>query len=176
MRFTAGVRRCSRWQTKLHASCRFSLNVRQPCDAQTIVLRSLTGLSQDGFAILQDCRKGGRPLVVQDSLVVVCFLALLQQPCNQAQGHFMVIRRQSCGIGGRNTWVQVLMLDLRTPCVSCSSISSRAAVLRPHKVAQEPQSKWICQKFSFFVSLWQPCHLAWVQSSTFWQYFLILIF
>ena len=75
---------------KVHTSCRFSLNVRQPCDGRTIVLHSLTRLSQDVLADLEDCRKGGCALVVQASWLVVCFLAFLQQPCNQAQCHFTV--------------------------------------------------------------------------------------
>ena len=61
----AGIRLCSRSQTRLHTSCGFSLNVRQQCDACTFVLPSHAGQSQDGHVDLQDCRKCGCASVVE---------------------------------------------------------------------------------------------------------------
>ena len=74
LRFAASVRPCGRSQTKLHISGIFSLNVRRPYDARTLVLRSRAGLSSDVLVELQDCRKCGRATVVQTSLVVARFV------------------------------------------------------------------------------------------------------
>ena len=51
VRFAADIRPCGESQTKLHTSCKFSLNVRHQCDARMIVLRSWAGLSRDELAV-----------------------------------------------------------------------------------------------------------------------------
>ena len=132
VRFAASVRPCGRSQTKLHTSGRFSLNVRRPYDARTLVLRSHAGLSPDVLVELQDCRKCGRATVVQTSWVVGRFVGFLRQTCNKAQGRCTVITRQ---------WTKYVSesadTTVRTHCVSCSSFGSLVAVLRPHKIARK---------------------------------------
>ena len=66
---------CDRFaKTKKHTSCRFSLNVRHPYDARTLVLRSHAGLSQDVLAELQSYRKYGGRTVVRTLWVVIQFV------------------------------------------------------------------------------------------------------
>ena len=105
---------------KMHTSSWFSLNVRQPCKACTIVLRSRTGLSQE----LQDCHKCGCVTVVPTSRAVIQFVAFLWQPCNKAQYHCTVIMwhllakflSASCYITRTNT-----LRVLQQPCGSLTS-------------------------------------------------------
>ena len=141
VRFVADSRPYGRSQTKLHSLCRILLNVRQLYDARTLVLRSSAGLSPDVLAELQDCQKCDRATAVRTSWVVVLFVRFLRHPCNKVQGRSAVIVRQSCGICGLNARVGALLLAIRTPCVSCSSLACLAAVLRPHQITRESQGK-----------------------------------
>ena len=75
--------------------------------------------------------------------------SILEAVVQKQQGYCTVISQQSSDICGRNMWVRALTLFGRPSCVSCSSIACLAAVLRPHKIAQESQGKWTCRKFSF---------------------------
>ena len=77
VRFTTGIRPCGRSQTKLNTSNWFSLNVRQPYDARTIVLRSWTGLSSDVLAMLQV-----RPCDNRANFMSCRTVRDVQQPCN----------------------------------------------------------------------------------------------
>ena len=76
----------------------FSLKVRLPYVARRIVLRSRAGLSLDVLAELQDSRKYGYGTVVPTSRVVIGYVAIMRQWCNNRQGHCTVIVWQSCVI------------------------------------------------------------------------------
>ena len=125
-------------QTKLHTSSWFSLNVWQPYDARTIVLRWRAWLSSDLLGKLQDCRKCGCATIVRISWAVVWSIAFLRQPCNKTQVNCPVIARQSCGICGRNARVWALALVVRTPCVSYSSLSAAFRVLWSRTLSCNP--------------------------------------
>ena len=142
MRFSTVLRPCNRSQAILPTSCGFSLNLRQLCNARTVVLSSRTRLLQDGLADLHDCHKCSRASVMWTQLVVVHFVAFLPQLCNKAQGHCTVITQQSWGIRRRNKWVWALSLFIGTPWVSCSSHAQRALqqsciLIRSHKNRKE---------------------------------------
>ena len=82
----------------------------------------------------------GRAAIVPISVVVVCFAAILWQPCNKVHGHCMVIGQQSYGIA-RQICRCKLLLSCKNIMRALQQPGCLVADFCPPKIAEILQRK-----------------------------------